>query len=164
MTPTDVLVGRIAGVFGVRGELKCDPTNAGRIVFAESAELGCVRGDTRTAIRLAAVRPQGSRLLIRIAGVEDATSAQGYAGALLYAGRDRIHLSEAEYLDDDLIGCAVVGKDGTAYGTVQRVEHYPASDMLIVDGTMVPMVPSIVSEIDPVKRRIVIDPPFGLFE
>ncbi len=172
MTPDDastgsarvILVGKIAGVFGVRGELKCDPTSAGRIVFSAGAGLGCVQGDARTTIRLAAVRPHGERLLIRIEGVEDASSAQGYAGALLYASRDCIGLGEGEYLDDDLVGCAVIGKDGTAYGTVQRVEHYPASDMLIVDGTMVPMVSSIVGEIDPAKRRIVIDPPVGLFE
>ncbi len=172
MTPSDpstgsgqaILVGRIAGVFGVRGELKCDPTSAGRIVFAPGAELDCARGDARETIRLAAVRTHGGRLLIRIAGAEDATSAQGYAGALLYAARERIQLREGEYLDDDLVGCAVVGKDGTAYGSVQRVEHYPASDMLIVDGTMVPMVRSIVSAIEPAKRRIVIDPPLGLFE
>ncbi|HVR46419.1 MAG TPA: ribosome maturation factor RimM [Candidatus Binatia bacterium] len=168
MTPNDsgqaVVVGRIAGVFGVRGELKCDPTSAGRIVFSPGAVLDCARGDARTPIRLAAVRPHGGRLLIRITGVEDAASAENYAGALLYAARDRISLSEGEYLDDDLVGCSVLGKDGTAYGTVQRVEHYPSSDMLIVDGTMVPMVRSIVSEIEVAKRRIVIDPPLGLFE
>jgi 16S rRNA processing protein RimM len=159
-----VVVGRIAGVFGVRGELKCDPTSAGRIVFSPGTELECARADSRTTIRLAAVRPHGGRLLVRIAGVEDASSAQDYAGALLYASRDRIGLSAGEYLDADLVGCAVLGKDGAAYGTVERVEHYPASDMLIVDGTMVPMVRSIVSDIDVAKRRIVIDPPPGLFE
>jgi 16S rRNA processing protein RimM len=159
-----VVVGKIVGVFGVRGELKCDPTSAGRIVFSQGAELSCVHSGARRTIRLAGVRPHGDRLLIRIAGVEDASSAQGYAGALLYASRDGIGLSEGEYLYDDLIGCAVLGKDGTEYGTVQRVEHYPASDMLIVDGTMVPMVRSIVSEIELAQRRIVIDPPLGLFE
>lgn len=164
MTPNEVVVGKIAGVFGVRGELKCDPTSAGRIVFSPGAELGCARGDARAPVRLAGVRPHGGRLLIRIDGVEDAASAQDYVGALLYASRDRISLSEGEYFDDDLVGCAVLGKDGTAYGTVQRVEHYPSSDMLVVDGTMVPMVGSIVREIEVARRRIVIDPPLGLFE
>ena len=164
MTPNEIAVGKIAGVFGVRGELKCDPTSAGRIVFSAGAELDCARGDARVPIRLAAVRPHGGRLLIRIAGVEDAASAENFAGALLYAPRDRISLREGEYLDDDLVGCAVFGKDGTAYGTVLRVEHYPASDMLIVDGTMVPMVRSIVNAIEVAERRIVIDPPLGLFE
>jgi 16S rRNA processing protein RimM len=159
-----ILVGRIPGIFGVRGELKCDPTSAGRIVFSPGTELCCARGEHRATVRLAAVRSHGNRLLIRIEGVDDASAAGAYAGALLYASRDRIGLGEGEYLDDDLVGCSVTGKDGTRYGTVQRVEHYPASDMLIVDGTYVPMVRSIVCEIEIAHRRIVIDPPRGLFE
>ncbi len=159
-----IFVGRIAGVFGVRGELKCDPTGAGRIVFLAGAQLRCRRGEANDTIRLAAVRPHGNRLLIRIEGAEDASRAGGYAGALLYAPRERISLRDGEYLDDDLAGCSVLGRDGTLYGTVQRVEHYPASDMLVVDETMVPMVGSIVCGIDVASRRIVIDPPLGLFE
>jgi 16S rRNA processing protein RimM len=159
-----VLVGRIAGVFGVRGELKCDPTGAGGSVFLPGTHLGCRRGESRDTIRLAGVRPHGSRLLIRIEGVDDASRAQAYAGALLYAPRARISLADGEFLDDDLVGCTVLGTDGRSYGTVQRVEHYPASDMLIVDGTYVPMVGAIVRAVEVGSRRIVIDPPHGLFE
>lgn len=159
----DVTVGRIAGVFGIHGELKCDPTSAGRII-SPGVELRCARGDDLSTVRVTAVRPHGGRLLIRIAGVEDASSAGNYAGALLYAPRDWVALLPGEYLDDDLVGCAVRGKDGTQYGSVERVEHYPASDMLIVSGRMVPMVHAIVTEIALERRQIVIDPPEGLLD
>jgi 16S rRNA processing protein RimM len=160
----DVTVGRIAGVFGIHGELKCDPTSAGRIVFSPGAELRCARGDDVSTVRVTAVRPHRGRLLIRIAGVENASSAGTYAGALLYAPRDWVELLPGEYLDNDLVGCAVRGKDGTQYGSVERVEHYPASDMLIVSGRMVPMVRAIVTEIALERRQIVIDPPEGLLD
>lgn len=160
----DVTVGRIAGVFGIHGELKCDPTSAGRIVFSPGAELSCARGDDVSTVRVTAVRPHRGRLLIRIAGVENASSAGTYAGALLYAPRDWVELLPGEYLDNDLVGCAVRGKDGTQYGSVERVEHYPASDMLIVSGRMVPMVRAIVTEIALERRQIVIDPPEGLLD
>jgi 16S rRNA processing protein RimM len=101
-------------------------------------------------------------LLIRVTGVEDANAAAGYAGALLYAPRAAISLHEGEYLDDDLVGCAVLGTDGKAYGNVDRVEHYPSSDMLVVNGQMVPMVAAIVIKIDLAARCILIDPPAGL--
>ncbi|MBV8489893.1 MAG: hypothetical protein JO199_05120 [Candidatus Eremiobacteraeota bacterium] len=39
----EIEVGRIAGAFGVRGELKCDPSNAGRTLFAAGATLQCLR-------------------------------------------------------------------------------------------------------------------------
>ncbi len=46
----------------------------------------------------------------------------------------RIALAPGEYLDDDLVGCDVEDAVGTRYGAVERVEHYPSSDMLVVGG------------------------------
>ncbi|MBV8435275.1 MAG: 16S rRNA processing protein RimM [Candidatus Eremiobacteraeota bacterium] len=157
-------VGRIAGAFGIAGELKCDPTNAGRPLFSPGAELRCERGSDAQMVRIASVRAHKGRLLLRIAGVEDADAAQAFNGAVLLAPRESIPLQAGEYFDDDLTGCAVVGADGKAYGTVDRVEHYPSSDMLVVGGRLVPMVAAIVREIDSQKKRIVIDPPAGLLD
>ncbi|HEX3458981.1 MAG TPA: ribosome maturation factor RimM [Candidatus Baltobacteraceae bacterium] len=164
-TPTDdFAVGRIAGVFGLRGELKCDPTQAGRIVFSAGARLTCGHGEQNATVRLASVRPHGARLLVRFEGVEDAGAAAEFAGSVLYAPRTSLDVAPDEYLDADLIGCSVQGGDGTEYGEVERVEHYPSSDMLVVGGKMVPMVRAIVISIDPHKKRIVIDPPEGLMD
>jgi len=101
--------------------------------------------------------------LISIEGIADVDGAAAYVGAVLFAQRAQIALADGEYLDDDLVGCPVFGRDGKLYGQVERVEHYPSSDMLVVAGTMVPMVRAIVAEIDLDGRRIVIDPPAGLF-
>lgn len=160
----EIAVGRIAGVFGVRGELKCDPTSAGRTVIFAGAELSCRQPDLPSAIRIESVRTHKHRLLIRIAGVGDAAAAQAYAGATLFAPRADVPLQAGEYFDEDLVGCAVYGTNDTAYGCVDRVEHFPSSDMLVVDGRMVPMVAAIVKAIDVDGRRIVIDPPEGLLE
>lgn len=160
----EVAVGRIAGAFGLTGELKCDPTSAGRSVFTLGAQLRCARGAESRAIRITGVRPHRERLLIRVAGVDDPEAAKAYAGALLFAPRERIELQSEEYFADDLLGCVVRGVDGSNYGIVERVEHYPASDMLIVDGRMIPMVRAIVTEVDLARRRIVVDPPPGLLD
>jgi 16S rRNA processing protein RimM len=161
-TEDEVVVGRIAGVFGIRGEVKCDPTSAGRIVFALGATLRCEREEESSEIRLASIRPHKGRLLVRIEGVDGAQSARAYSGAVLYALRRDVRLNAGEYLDADLVGCLVRGVDGAEYGAVERVEHYPASDMLVVAGHLVPMVGAIVREIDMARRSIVIDPPAGL--
>lgn len=144
--------------------MKCDPTALGRAVFSPGVELSSARGDEVSVVRIGGVRPHKGRLLIRIEGVEDADAAQTYVGALLYGARDQVALAEGEYLDDDLVGCAVYGADGRHYGSVERVEHYPASDMLVVDGRMVPMVGAIVTGINLAERRIEIDPPAGLLD
>jgi 16S rRNA processing protein RimM len=160
----DLAVGRIAGTFGVCGELKCDPTTAGRTLFSPGTELRCTRGGDSSTVRIAGVRPHKGRLLICIEGVADLSAAQSYVGAELHAARERIPLSDCEYLDADLVGCAVEGTDGSAYGNVERVEHYPASDVLVVGGRMVPMVGAIVTRIELANRRILIDPPAGLLD
>jgi 16S rRNA processing protein RimM len=161
---SEIAVGRIAGAFGLTGELKCDPTSAGRIVFSAGAELRCERAGSNTQVRLASVRSHKNRLLIRLEGVTDANAAAAYNGALLYASRRRVPLEPGEFFDDDLVGCSVCGADGTSYGEVERVEHYPASDMLVVGGRMIPMVGAIVTSIDLPGRRIVVDPPAGLLD
>jgi 16S rRNA processing protein RimM len=170
----DVPVARIAGPFGVRGELKCDPTDAGRTLILAGATFRCVSAESRDAgaaaaqdrsIRLAAVRPHKGRLLVRIDGVDDADAAERYRDAMLYASRDQIELEPEEYLDADLAGCEVVdATTGHRYGVVDSIAHYPASDMLIVGGAMVPMVAEFIRSIDVAARRIVISPPAGLFE
>ncbi len=102
--------------------------------------------------------------MIRIAGVEDLAAAERFVGAILYAPRPLVALAPGEYLDDDLVGCSVRGADGKEYGSVERVEHYPGSDMLIVAGKMVPLVRAIVTEIDLDRRQIAVDPPAGLLD
>jgi 16S rRNA processing protein RimM len=161
-TKPDVPVARIAGPFGVRGELKCDPTNAGRTLVLAGAEFRCDLSDV--PIRLAAVRPHKGRLLVRVDGIDDADAAERFRGAMLYTSRDRVEVAPGEYLDADLVGCEVFGDDGHRYGVVDSVAHYPASDMLIVAGVMVPMVSEFIRSVDVAARRIVIAPPAGLFD
>lgn len=165
-TPNDELpVGRIAGIFGIHGELKCDPTSAGRTLFSagERFRLQMPQGESRD-VQLASVREHKGRFLIRLAGVDSANDAQTYAGATFYAARERITLEPGEHLDRDLLGCELYDESGNALGKVQRVEHYPSSDMLIVKGSMVPMVSAFIKRIDTTAKRIVVDLPVGLLD
>lgn len=110
------------------------------------------------------VRSHGKRLLLRFDGVDDVDAAQAYTGATLLAAREEVEVAPGEFLDADLIGCEVFNLDGAAYGRVDGVEHYPASDMLSVNGRLIPMVSAIVRDIDVTARRIVVDPPQGLLD
>jgi 16S rRNA processing protein RimM len=162
-------VGRIAGLFGIRGELKCDPTSAGRALFVPGAQLRCVLREAADAedvyVTIESVREHKGRLLIALEEAQDATAAERFAGATFFAPRDALDVEPGEYLDVDLVGCAVRDADGKAYGTVERVEHYPASDMLVVSGRLLPMVGAFVRSIDIKKKEIVVhDLPSGLLD
>mgnify|MGYP001274491666 CR=1 FL=1 len=165
-TPSNELrVGRIAGVFGIQGELKCDPSSAGRTLFSRGARFRLELPDgTSRDVELRTVREHKNRLLIRLQGVESADAAQAYAGATFYAARERITLEPGEYLDDDLTGCELRDESGKVLGHVQRVEHYPSSDMLVVDGKLVPMVAAFIKSIDIAAKQIVVDLPPGLLD
>jgi 16S rRNA processing protein RimM len=165
-TPNDELpVGRIAGIFGIHGELKCAPTSAGRTLFSPGARFRLLmpQGESRE-VQLASVREHKGRFLIRLTGVDSANDAQTYAGATFYAARERIELEPGEHLDRDLVGCELHDESGKPLGKVQRVEHYPSSDMLIVKGNMVPMVSAFIKRIDTAGKRIIVDLPAGLLD
>ncbi len=154
-------IGRIAGLFGVRGELKCDPTSAGRALFVAGAQLQC--GGEMVTIE--SVREHKGRLLIALEQAQDATAAEHFIGATFFAPREALDVEPGEYLDVDLAGCTVRDAGGHAYGSVERVEHYPANDMLVVDGRLLPMVGAFIASIDIKKKEIVVhDLPAGLLD
>ncbi|HET9029631.1 MAG TPA: ribosome maturation factor RimM [Candidatus Aquilonibacter sp.] len=157
-------IGRIAGIFGIRGELKCDPTSSGRSLFVEGAALTCQRGGNREIVHLESVREHKGRLLIALEEAQDATAAERFIGATFYASRDELDVAQGEYLDVDLVGCEVVSIEGARYGTVTRVEHYPASDMLIVGKYMLPMVAAFIKDIDVAAKTITVEVPPGLLD
>ena len=162
---SELPVGRIAGVFGVTGELKCDPSSAGRSLFAAGETLSLRLADGSSAdMRLDAVREHKGRLLIRFPGVNSANDAQRYVGGTFHAGRDRIQLEPGEYLDVDLCGCELFDPSGKLLGRVSRVEHYPSSDMLVVGGSLVPLIGEFITSVDVASKRIVAYLPIGLLD
>lgn len=163
--PSDELpVGRVAGLFGIRGEVKCDPTRAGRMLFSPGETLRAALADgTTRSVRVESVREHKGRLLVLFAAAASAQKAEELSGATLYAPRDRIELAPNEFLDSDLIGCALHDESG-AIGTVERVEHYPASDMLVVGGKLVPLIEPFVTSVDIANKRIDVHLPEGLLD
>jgi 16S rRNA processing protein RimM len=163
----DLPVGRLVGLFGIRGELKCDPSGAGRTLFLRGASFEYAMADgSRRDVKIGSVREHKGRYVVTLDGVESADAAQAYVGGTFYAPRERVEreLEEGEHLDVDLIGCSLFGPDGTVLGKVEDVRHYPSSDMLIVGGKMVPMVKAFVRGIDTADKRIDVDLPPGLLD
>lgn len=161
---SDRYAGRIAGIFGLKGELKCDPTSAGRTVFSAGATLRCEIENISTTVTIESIREHQGRPLIRLTGVNNATGAERYKAAKFYAPREAFVLDEGEYLDEDLIGCTLIDPHGKHVGTVGALEHYPAQDMLVVGSARIPMVSAFIKAIDTNKKAIHVDLPVGLLD
>jgi 16S rRNA processing protein RimM len=163
----EVNAGRIAGVFGLHGELKFDASRAGDDALRPGLAAVLTLADgTARPVTIAAVRRHKGRPLVRIAGIDDATAAQALTGARVAIARNDAPLGPGEYFDDDLIGCRILDAAGADCGAVVDVVHYPNGDMLAVGParTLVPMVRAFIAGIDIEGRVIRIDAPPGLLD
>jgi 16S rRNA processing protein RimM len=164
-------VGRIAKAHGIGGELSVEVrTDAPDQRFAPGTTL-----DTDPAhlgpLTIARTRWHSGRLLVAFEGVGDRTAAEALRGALLVvdSGTSPTIAADDEYWDHQLAGLEVVSTGGERLGVVEDVVHPPGSDLLVVrrpDGAeaFVPFVRAIVTTVDIAARRVVVDPPDGLFE
>jgi len=165
-----LVVGRIARAHGIRGEVSVDVrTDAADVRFASGVQLDT---DPPRAAPLIVVstRWHSGRLLVTFDGVVDRTAAEALRGLLLTVDSATSPPTEPdEFWDHDLAGLDVVSVDGTVLGVVDDVAHPPGVPLLVVrrpDGTeaFVPFVHDIVPTVDLAARRVVVDPPEGLFE
>jgi 16S rRNA processing protein RimM len=161
----------VAGVFGLRGELKIAPSRIGDDALAAGVEVRATLADGSVrALRVRALRRHQGRPLVTFDGVDDATAAQAFVGATLAIDRRDVALDDGEYFDDDLVGCALVDARGELLADVVAVEHYPAQDVLLVTlprgagRAMVPLVRAFVKGIDVRARRISVELPPGLLD
>ena len=162
----EVAVGRLTGVFGIRGELKCKPTPAGNDAFAAGRSYAVATGATTAVLRCTGARRHHERLLLRFEGIDDPDRARAYVGADLFAQREDVPLGPDEYLDADLIGLRLVDESGRELGRVVAIEHYPAQDCLVVapGNALVPLVKAFVRRIDLAAGTILTSLPGGLLE
>jgi 16S rRNA processing protein RimM len=163
----DVNAGRIAGVFGLRGELKLDASRIGDdAVRAGLAATLRLRDGTSRDVTIAAVRRQKDRPLIRISGIDDADAAETLVGAQMTIARDDAPLGAGEYFDEDLVGCRIVDETGLERGVVADVLHYPNGDFLVTgkDGALLPLIAAFIAAIDVPGKEIRVTVPPGLLD
>jgi 16S rRNA processing protein RimM len=165
------VVGRIARPHGIRGQVIVNPeTDFPGERFYPGAELFVNRAGRAEPITVTTVRFQQERPVIGVRGVEDMNAAASLAGAELRVPLDRLAILPPDtFYRHDLIGCAVETTAGTVIGRVDDVEGTMGGSRLVVTPDsggelLVPLAATICTVIDPVAKRIVIDPPEGLLE
>jgi 16S rRNA processing protein RimM len=107
--------------------------------------------------------------LVRLSGIVDRSRAEAQKGRAVSVDRALIPVDENEIFVADLVGCSVVDKDGAPIGEVVGSFDSGAHEVLVVSGArgqelMIPFVDAIIVSVDLEVRRIVCDPPEGLFE
>jgi len=108
------------------------------------------------------VREHKGRLIVSFQGCSNRDQAHCFVGADLYGAADAIELDAGEFFDHDLLGAAVLDEAQNVLGTVTAVEHFPASDMLVLGENRIPLVRAFVVSLEIEAKRIVVRVPPGL--
>lgn len=169
MNDSKLLVGTLSGAFGVSGEVRLKSFCAIPEAIADYTPL--TRADGSTIHQIVITGQAKGALVVRMDGVTTKEEADALKGVDLFAERDQFPtLPDDEFYHSDLIGLTAFDTGGEKLGTIKAVQNNGAEDLLEIhnptfkNSVLVPFTRAIVPTIDLAARRVVIDPPGGLFE
>jgi 16S rRNA processing protein RimM len=165
-----VVIARAVKPRGLRGEIVAELLTDFPERFEDVEELVLVspQGERKTG-QLEDYWFQNDRVILKLAGYDDVETAKELVGFdFAVPESERVELPEDQYYDWELEGCTVkVGDE--SIGKVQSVIKTGGTEILRIadengNERLVPMVDSIVVEIDTAGKTIVVDPPEGLLD
>jgi 16S rRNA processing protein RimM len=169
-----LLVGRVVGVQGLKGELRINPMSDFPERFTRPGRRWLQRrGEPPQSLELLAGRQLPGRELyvVRFAGVDDRSAAEALVGRdLLVPATDRPKLANGEFHLLDLVGLEVrLEADGAVIGRVSDLIH-AGNDLLEVELSeggrrlLIPFVEPIVPRVELAEGWLSLTPPPGLLE
>lgn len=165
-----VVIARAVKPRGLKGEIVAELLTDFPQRFEDVEELVLVspNGERKTGT-LEDYWFQNDRVILKLADYDDVEKAKELVGfEFAVAESERVPLPEDHYYDWELEGCTVKVGDGTI-GKVQSVIRTGGTEILQIadengNEQLVPLVDSIVVEIDTAEKLIVVDPPEGLLD
>ena len=160
----DVLVGKVAGPWGLKGDLKVVPFTDSPLRFSPGSRL-LLDGRPTHVVRSRATR---SGLVVNLDTVGDRESAELLRDASLTVHRDELApLPDGSYYHYQIMGMGVWTEEGEYLGKVWDIVRTGASDVYVVrdDGGLEVLVPSlkdVVLDVFPGEGRMVVRLPEGL--
>ena len=169
MSDDRIVVGTLAGSFGVHGDVRLKSFCADPEAIADYTPLFRTDGAEITTIVIKG-QTKGS-LIARVDGITTKEEADGLRGTELFAARDQLpSLPDDEFYHADLVGLMTFDTGGGELGRVKAVQTNGSDDLLEIispahkDTVLVPFSKAIVPTVDLASGRIIIDPPRGLFD
>ena len=143
-----VVLGRISGLFGVKGWIKVHSYTDPREGILDYREWHLSRDSNSETLQLAEGRKHGKALIARIDGIEDRDAAADLVGAEIRVGRAALPATEeGQYYWADLEGLQVVNRNGKALGKVDYLLETGANDVLVVKGEQEVLIPFIKGDV-----------------
>jgi 16S rRNA processing protein RimM len=142
-----VIVGEIAGAFGVKGWVKIyshtDPPD--NILDYSPWTLKNQFGAKE--YKVLSGRLHGGSVVAQLEGVDDRDQALKLRSSKILANRDRFPpLEPGQYYWADLIGLRVINLDGAELGTVAEILPTGANDVLVANGERERLIPFVIGQ------------------
>lgn len=154
-------LGVVTGTHGLRGSVRVKQWNDDSDLLLDAKEVALRVNGELLFHRVSSVRQTSKGLLVDLEAVRSVEGAEALRGAELCLPRELLPpLEEGEYYFVDLEGLDVYAQDGTRVGVVERVQEYPAAQVLRVQSEAgvyeVPMREPYLVEVDIAARRVVV--------
>ncbi len=156
-----VILGKVAGTFGVHGWVKINSYTDPPENILEYAELLLGSPGRWTTIQLENGRVTGKGVLGKLKGIETPEDARTRVGAELGVRRSEMPPpAPGEYYWSDLEGAEAESATGEKLGKVDHFRSTPAGTMIVIRGERelwVPFVKDRIVKVDLEQGRIVLD-------
>lgn len=160
-----VLVGHVAGAYGLQGWVRIRPYSADADALLHAKTWWLDKPDMRDVTRMQ-VREHSGDIVAQLMGVADRDAAEALKGATVQVSRSHFPaLDDDEFYWVDLIGMAVDNLQGEALGTVADMMDNGAHPILRVKPAaddnaqemLIPFVDQFVIKVDRAARKITAD-------
>ena len=157
-----ILLGRVLGAFGVRGEIKLQSFTNPPMALLKYQPWWLVHAGAESEFSGATGRDTAKGVVARFPGVEDRDAAESLRGAEIWVLRSQLPASKpGEHYWVDLEGLTVVNREGIVLGTVSHLFETAANDVIVVTGDrerLIPYLPGqFVLDVDFETRKITVD-------
>lgn len=150
-------VGRIAGAFGIKGQVKVEMISN----FPARFDKGNVLFIDGAPYTIQTSQFHKGRPLLKLSGIDTMSAAEAMQWKILEAEGEP-DLEEDEYLLEDLVGLKVVTVEGEELGVVDDIEDYPAHEVIVVGEIRIPLIDHFVKDIDLDKEVMTVQLIYGM--
>jgi 16S rRNA processing protein RimM len=158
----EVVLGRVSGLFGVKGWVKVYSYTEPRDSILQFRRWFLLAHPDRRVLQVAEGRKHGKSIVVRFEGIDDRDAAAELLDAEIGVPRETLpETAPDEYYWTDLEGMQVVNIDGRLLGRVAYLLATGANDVLVVQGDEEILVPfvagSVIRNVDMAKGVISVD-------
>ena len=141
-TNSDVFIGRIAGVYGIKGWVKVISYTRPKENITRYATWFLDQGHGQIETTVEACKAYGKSVIAKFKNVDDRDEAMKFHESKIYIRRHQLpELAEDEYYWHDLMGMTVIDQNQNTLGEVIDILETGANDVFVVSGDKRRLIP-----------------------